>query len=72
MVTVGELIQVLKQYDSNEEIYVSENTHDYWRNVVVHKVEGVWQTQVKYSSYHEAFKLTDDDSDDSKTVLVIE
>ena len=70
--TVGELIEVLKQYDSNETIFLSERTHDYWRNVIVHEVQGVWQEQVKYSEYHRALQISPSDSDSSRTVLIID
>jgi hypothetical protein len=69
---VGELIDALKQYDSNEEVFVSEQTHDYWRHVVVYEVRNVCHVQVKYSDYHRALQISDADSDTSKTVLLIE
>ena len=76
MMTVGELIEVLQQYDADQTVYISQETGNYWRDVVAHEASDIGMQLAKYSEYNRALKLVDyderdDDEDKVQQIVVI-
>lgn len=56
-----ELLEALKEFNDEDEIYVAIQTGDYWRHVAVKPVTKLESTTVKYSDYLQSFELISDD-----------
>ena len=71
--TVGELIESLRQYDPSQKVYVSENTGNYWRDVIAYEPQNIGIERAEYSEYNRALKIMDWDCecDDAQEILVI-
>lgn len=69
--TVGELKEMLSQYNDNDEVLVSYQSGDYWRTEVAKKITDVDEAYVVYSDYHQCDKISEDENDDTRQVVVI-
>ena len=72
---VGELIAALEDFDANDEVHFSYNYGDYGRTMVAPSVESVDQLSVIHSSYHNTYRLADEDEEergkDTRCVVVL-
>lgn len=68
--TVGDVIEMLKQFDLDSPCFFAYNCGDYWRSTVCGTISDIEETPVKYSDYHNRFKVVDD-LDDSEEVVVV-
>ena len=72
---VKELIEQLKQYGEDEEVVIARPTFDYWNNVIVKDVKGVYDDWLFYSDNHDAYQIDghpDDSEEESKAFVIIE
>ena len=69
--TVGELIEILSEYDKEMPVGFSYASGDYWKTQIVGKASGASEEQVKYSDYHRALELCDDDDEQYENMVVI-
>jgi len=69
--TIKELIETLKQFSPDREIYFSYPSGDYWGRWLVKQVNNVEETPVHYSTYHESLVESGDDHDFEKEVIII-
>lgn len=69
--TVKELIEALKQYSPDREIYLSYPSGDYWGRWLVKQVNNIEEAPVHYSPYHESLVESGDDHDFEKVVIII-
>jgi hypothetical protein len=60
--TVGDLIERLEMFDKNEIVMFSYEYGDYWNTTVAEPVRGISTGKVKYSEYHSAFKVLEDEN----------
>ena len=73
--TVKELIEALQGFDESMEVGFEHPSHDYWRSVLITKVEDLEEGYAQYSAYHyqlavptedqieEALEMQDEDPD---------
>ena len=64
--TVGELIDQLREFNPNSYVGFSYNYGDHWRTQVVADVSNVEETEVTYSGYHNMFRVADNSHDDEE------
>jgi hypothetical protein len=65
VMTVQELIDELREQDSELEVMFAYNSGDYWRNEVAESPDRVSQESVEYSDYHLKYKtLTEEEEFD--------
>lgn len=77
--TVGELIEQLKDFDENMEVCLTYNYGDYWKTDVAPPVCEVDTAEVCYSEYHGMNKIPKEredgtrysDEQDVETVVVL-
>jgi len=74
--TVGMLIEELKQYDKNSEVRFAYNSGDHWKTQVAELIKSVDSGLVSYSEYHRMDKVVDpnDDGempDEAKEVVIL-
>jgi len=58
---VGELIEALKGFDKNLEVGFEHPSHDYWRSVLITKVENLEEGYAQYSAYHSQLAVASED-----------
>lgn len=74
---VKDLIQELKCFNPESEICFSYPSGDYWGSELAKEADRVETADVAYSSYHNTYKIVDDDrldnydKEDLKQVVVI-
>jgi len=68
---VLELQQLLSDFDPDMEVKFSYNYGDYWKTNVASDITDVDTAYVEYSSYHSMDKISEDEDDDTKCVVVI-
>jgi hypothetical protein len=59
--TVRELIEMLEDFNENDEVMVSHIAHDYWRTPVAGRIDSVEDAVVDHSSYHNCFKVVEEE-----------
>lgn len=78
--TVGELIEHLKEFDESLPVHIAYNYGDYWKTRVTPKAKRVEESSVVYSEYHrmpkEAIKYDEDgkltsEADESTSAVLI-
>jgi hypothetical protein len=73
--TKAELIQSLKPFGDDEEIFFSYPSGDYWNTVLVSAVDCVEHQLVRYTPYHDTYKVISDRDDEedtlTKTVIIL-
>ena len=69
--TVNELKELLDQFDGDMEVHFSYSYGDRWGTKVTSKIKDVDETMIDYSSYHGMTKVSDDEDEDSKMVVLI-
>ena len=60
---VQELIDMLEEFDGDEEVVFAYGYGDYWRNTVAAKPRRVEREPCEYSDYHQMLKVIDRDDD---------
>lgn len=72
---VKDLIRSLETQDPEAEVRMSYDYGDYVHTMVAAKIRGVEEMTVKYSQYHNEYRVTDDDEevnpDDYRTAVVL-
>lgn len=61
--TVKELIEELKYFDEDTEVYFQHPSHDYWHTELAARVQGVEAGDVVYSDYHSQMTIADSESE---------
>jgi hypothetical protein len=69
--TIKELINELKQFSPDREVYFSFPAEDYWGNHKVQEVSSVEEVEVHYSCYHESLVETKENQESEKQVIII-
>jgi hypothetical protein len=72
--TVGELRARLKDFDDDTPVLFSYNYGDHWHSQVASDIRDVCEDNVKWSEYHQMFKIPSserDDDDECTEVVVI-
>lgn len=71
--TVGELRKELERFDDDTVVLLAYTASDYWRSPIATRVEGVEETEVFYTDYHQCAQEVDrdKDGDDEDTVSVV-
>jgi hypothetical protein len=69
--TVNELKELLDQFDGDLEVKFTYTASDYWRTRVASGISDAEEGYVKYSSYHRMDKVTEDEDEDDKNVLLL-
>jgi predicted chitinase len=74
--TVGQLKMLLENYDDEAKILVAHTASDYWRSPIARNIDGIEETQVKFTDYHTCAQELDggdDDEDDyrGETIIVL-
>jgi hypothetical protein len=75
---VKELVELLKYYDQEAEVFYTYNYGDYWRTQVASKVRDAVTGQVTWSEYHRMHKIVEEDYDaeedvrEGKEVVIID
>ena len=69
--TVEELISELEQFDPNMEVKFAYNYGDYWRTQVAANINNVEEGQVNYSSYHNMDRVSVEEHDDERIVVIL-
>ena len=62
--TKAELIQELSCFGNDDEIRIGCPSGDYWGTLLAREVTAVEMAEVTESSYHNTFKVVDDDKRD--------
>lgn len=70
---VKELIQALQEFDQDDEVHFSYQYGDYGRTVVADAINTIEAQRIKYSDYHNTYRLVDEDEDleDTQRVVVL-
>lgn len=71
--TVGELKELLSEYDDDTLVMIGSQYGDYWQTTVADKI-GEYQVnlaKVEYSEYHKTYKQADSPDKNAVEVLVI-
>lgn len=63
---VKELMQRLESFDPQQEVFIAQPTHDYWRSVKVVSITGVDEVMVEHSAYHDGLVVAPEDVDESE------
>ena len=63
--TKAELIQELRYFDNDDEIRIGCPSGDYWGTFLAREVTAVEVADVAESSYHNTFKVVDEDKRDN-------
>lgn len=63
--TKAELIQELSCFDNDDEVRIGCPSGDYWGTFLAREVTAVEQAEVAESSYHNTFKVVDDENRDN-------
>lgn len=61
--TVAQLRKMLSYFDDDQEVFFSFPSGDYWGTILAREVDDVNLGMVKWSEYHRACKLVDEDPD---------
>jgi hypothetical protein len=61
---VGELMELLADFDPEAHVHIQYNYGDYWRTQVAPQVSSVGDGQVSYSDYHRMDKVVETDVED--------
>lgn len=69
--TVQELKDLLEEMNPNMEVKFSYNYRDYWCTQVAADISEVDTGYVTYSSYHGMEKISEDEDEDTKYVVII-
>lgn len=75
--TVGELRDELNRFDPKSPVLFAHTAKDYWRSHLAERIEGISESDVFYSQYHETAQEFEQGSvsankdDDVLTVVVI-
>lgn len=69
---VRELIELLKEFNENDEVGFSYNYGDYGRTVVVADINEADISLVTYSGYHQMNRLADEDEEDVTRMVVLQ
>jgi hypothetical protein len=72
--TVGELIELLQQFDADMPVVVSAQSGDHWRRIIASDINDnmVDGGYIVWSDYHDTWKVVEDpDNDDEATEAVI-
>jgi hypothetical protein len=59
--TVNELIEALQGFDEDLEVGFEHPSHDYWRSVLITKVEDMEEGYAQYSAYHSQLGVATED-----------
>ena len=72
--TVKELKGLLESYNDDDEVFMEQPTHDYWRAVAARPVQEARIEEVKHSNYHNSLVICseEDYTEDMKSVLVLQ
>lgn len=65
--TVGALIEELRQFDENTPVLFAYDYHDHWRTQVTKEVNNISAEKVTYSDYHSMFKMYQPVDDEDET-----
>jgi hypothetical protein len=63
---VGDLIDLLGDFDAEAEVLFTYNYGDYWRTTVAATIESVGDGKVVHSAYHNMDKVIDEDCYDGE------
>lgn len=71
--TVGQLIEMLEDYDKDAVVVYQYPSGDYWRTVLASTVQEVGQATVEYSEYHRQLSLVEDEDkcDDKEEIASV-
>lgn len=69
--TVGDLKNMLSDYDDDLPVYFQYNYGDYWRTQVAGEINDIYESQVEYSGYHRMETVVDEPSDDTTPALIL-
>lgn len=58
------MIEALQQFDPNDEVIFAYPSGDYWQTTVAAEIDYVEHQRVVRSSYHDTWKVVDDDHED--------
>ena len=70
--TVGDLINELKQFDENSPVFLGHPSGDYWQTQIAKAISTVEMQAVKYSDYHQQNTVADEGDEDSQEVVFID
>ncbi len=70
--TVKELIERLECEDPDTEVHFSFPSGDYWGTTISRTVDFVETGKVKYSDYHNTYKVVDEDDCDPEDEAIAE
>lgn len=59
--TVGELTEYLKRFDTNTAVHICYPSHDYWQTECAPEIHCAEEMEVKHSDYHNMNVLADVD-----------
>jgi hypothetical protein len=57
MATKRDLIEALKDFNDDEEIFISYPAHDYWHSLLVKQINFIGYSPVEYSDYFDSNKI---------------
>ena len=60
---VQELIDMLEEFDGDEEVCFSYNYGDHWRTTVAAEPRSVERQECEYSEYHQMLRFSDGEDD---------
>ena len=73
--TVGQLRERLKRFDDNAKVLVAHTASDYWRSPIAENIDGVEETEVKFTDYHNCAQERnyerDETGDGLQTIVVL-
>lgn len=69
--TVKELIEELSLMDSEKEVLFAYPSEDYWGTVCAGEIDSIETGEVEWSDYHRTYKVKEESTEDSKSVIII-
>ncbi len=54
MITKKELVELLNQFEDNEEIFLAYPASDYWHNIIVSGITNVKREYIEYNEYFQS------------------
>jgi hypothetical protein len=69
--TVQELKEILDEMNPDMEVKFSYSYGDYWRTQVAANISDVDYGYVSYSDYHQMDKVSEDENEDTKYVVLL-
>lgn len=67
---VGKLKQILEEYDDDMEVHIAYDYGDHWHTQVTPEINNIDVVEVKYSDYHQMYKISNDDEGEKEVIIL--